>query len=71
MGDSVSTVKYQYPKPVSEVLDRSQKKSVEHRLKHTHSRQGFCFKWASRDHAKEPSPPAGASKVTEGTVNPE
>lgn len=41
MGDSVSTVKYQYPKPLSKVTDKSQKKSVEHRLKHTHSRRGF------------------------------
>ena len=71
MGDSVSTVKYQYPKPLSEVLDKSQKKSVEHCLKHTHSRQGFYFKWAPRDHAIEPFPPAVASKVMEGTVNPE
>ena len=71
MGDSVSTVKYQYPKPLSEVLDKSQKKSVEHCLKHTHSHQGFYFKRAPRDHAIEPFPLAVASKVMEGTVNPE
>ena len=71
MGNSGSTVKYQYPKPLSKVTDKSQKKSVEHRLKHTHSRQGFYFKWAPRDHAIEPFPPAVASKVMEGTVNPE
>lgn len=41
MGDSVSTVKYQYPKPLSKVIDKSQKKSVEHHPKHTHSRRGF------------------------------
>lgn len=71
MGNSVSTVKYQYPKPLSKVIDKSQEKSVEHRLKHTHSRQGFYSKWAPRDHAIEPFPPAVASKVMEGTVNPE